>query len=618
VIPIPQPPAPEPPPEPIPPPSPPPEPTPEPPPTDPIPPPIRAHRCGAVVAICLALTLSGAVTSGAAQTPLPRAARVAAVRNYIKQTWRSLTRSARDLPKAAPDPKFHREAGAPSPVYLAADESRTDTEQKLRAVLSAEDLQRIELRTLPARADQVRDHGLLYVPYPYVVPGGRFNEMYGWDSYFIQLGLLRDGELELARNMTDNFLYEIAHYGMILNANRTYFLTRSQPPFLTEMILGVYERTHDRAWLRATLAAIDRYYTFWTTPPHLIASIGLSRYYDLGDGPAPEVLADERDAQGRTHYDRVREYYRTHTIVDYDVTQFYDRAGDRLTDRFYKGDRSMRESGFDPSNRFGPFSAAIVDYAPVCLNALLYRMEQDAARIHTVLGETSAAAEWSTRALRRRQLVDRYLWDPAAGLYFDYNFETGRRRSYPFATTFYPMWAGLSSPRQARQIVGNLARFEAPGGILTSTQTSGSQWDAPFGWAPLQLMAVGGLRRYGYDSQADRIARKFVSLVVEDFDAHGAIVEKYDVQRRSSDLAAGLRFGYTSNEIGFGWTNAAVLELLAGLERQRAVASAAERPAVTGWKELSVRPQDHDDQRRARRTRRTKAVFPLRVLRFLR
>src|SRR5204863_2977076 len=154
-----------------------------------------------------------------------------------------------------------------------------------------------------------------------------------------------------------------------------------------------------------------------------------------GNGQGHEVVSDERDAQGRTHYDRVREYYRTHQIDDYDVARFYDRAADTLTDVFYKGDRSMRESGFDPSNRFGPFSAAIVDYAPVCLNVLLYRMEQDAARIHTVLGEASAAAEWRARAHKRQQLVDRYLWDPAAGLYFDYNFETGRPRPYPFATT---------------------------------------------------------------------------------------------------------------------------------------------------------------------------------------
>ena len=533
---------------------------------------------------CLAFTLT-ATLAGAQQVRLPSATQIADVRAYIRQTWHTLTRSTRDLPKAAPDPKIRRGSGEPSPVYLAADESRAATEQRLRDVLSADDLQRIDLRTLPARADQIRDHGLLYVPYPYVVPGGRFNEMYGWDSYFIQLGLLRDGELELARNMTDNFLYEIAHYGMILNANRTYFLTRSQPPFLTEMILGVYDKTHDRAWLRSTLPAIERYYTFWTTPPHLIESIGLSRYYDLGDGPAPEVVSDERDAQGRTHYDRVREYYRTHQVDDYDVAQFYDRAADRLTDRFYKGDRSMRESGFDPSNRFGPFSAAIIDYAPVCLNVLLYRMEQDAGRINTLLGRSTAAADWQARARRRRQLVDRYLWDAQAGLYFDYDFETGRRRPYPFATTFYPLWAGLSSAAQARRVVGNLPMFEAPGGIVTSTQTSGSQWDAPFGWAPLQLIAVDGLRRYGYQMQADRIARKFVSLVTQDFEARHAIVEKYDVQRRSSDIAAGLTFGYTTNEVGFGWTNAAILELLAGLNRRQGAAHAA--AAVNSASELA-------------------------------
>jgi alpha,alpha-trehalase len=531
-----------------------------------------------LAAICLALILVGAPGSAAAQTSFPSAARIAAIRQYIKQSWHTLTRSARDLPRAAPDPKIRRAPGEPAPVYLAGDESRAATEQKLRSVLSAEDLTRIELRMLPERADQIREHGLLFVPFPYVVPGGRFNEMYGWDSYFIQLGLLRDGELELARDMTDNFLYEIAHYGMILNANRTYFLSRSQPPFLTEMILGVYERTHDRAWLRSTLTAIDRYYRFWTTPPHLIESIGLSRYYDLGDGPAPEVVSDERDAQGRTHYDRVREYYRTHQVDDYDVSQFYDRAADTLTARFYKGDRSMRESGFDPSNRFGPFNASITDYAPVCLNVLLYRMEQEAGRIATILGNASAATEWQARARRRRQLVDRYLWDQEAGLYFDYNVATGQRRHYEFATTFYPLWAGLSSPEQARRVVGNLGRFEAPGGILTSTQTSGSQWDAPFGWAPLQLIAVQGLRRYGYQTEADRIARKFVSLVVDDFTARGTIVEKYDVQRRSSDLAGGLKFGYTSNEVGFGWTNAAILELLAGLNRRPAGGPTLGRP----------------------------------------
>src|ERR1700732_5312869 len=128
--------------------------------------------------------------------------------------------------------------------------------------------QKISLRPLPAYSPQIREQCLLYLPRPYVVPGGRFNEMYGWDSFFIQAGLLRDGEMDLAKNMSDNFLYEIREYGKILNANRTYYLTRSQPPFLTEMLLGVYEKTKDRKWLEASVPAIEKYYKFWTTEPH--------------------------------------------------------------------------------------------------------------------------------------------------------------------------------------------------------------------------------------------------------------------------------------------------------------------------------------------------------------
>jgi alpha,alpha-trehalase len=201
-------------------------------------------------------------------------------------------------------------------------------------------------------------------------------------------------------------------------------------------------------------------------------------------------------------------------------------------------------------------------------------MEDEASRIQSIAGNAAAAGEWRARAERRRQRIDSLLWDPEAGLYFDYNVETKQRRRYEFATTFYPLWAGLASAEQARRVAANLVKFEAPGGLLTSTVTSGSQWDAPYGWAPLQLIAVEGLRRYGFNTDADRLARKFVSLVVDDFDAHGTIVEKYDVRRRSSDLGSGLRFGYTSNEVGFGWTNAAVLDLLAGIGRSRRAAAA--------------------------------------------
>ena len=162
--------------------------------------------------------------------------------------------------------------------------------------------------------------------------------------------------------------------------------------------------------------------------------------------------------------------------------------------------------------------------------------------------------------------MNRYLWDEASGLYLDYNFETKSRRKYEFATTFYPLWAGLASKAQAARVRANLKLFEAPGGLLTSTRVTGNQWDAPFGWAPLQMIPADGLRRYGYGADADRVSRKFLALVTKEFEEHGTIKEKYDVQRRESDVEAGIKFGYAANQIGFGWTNAAYLDLLAGLE----------------------------------------------------
>ncbi|HEX8069859.1 MAG TPA: trehalase family glycosidase [Pyrinomonadaceae bacterium] len=532
-----------------------------------------------LVGLALVLSLVAPVRAQRA-----RPADLEAVRRYIKQGWHTLQRGPAQLAAAAVDPKLAATHTGPWPVYVASDEDLASVERALRAALPPADFARIELRRLPADTTNLNAHGLLYLPRPYVVPGGRFNEMYGWDSYFIQVGLVRDGETQLARDMVENFLYEIEHYGKILNANRTYYLTRSQPPFLTQMILNVYRQTHDRAWLARTVPAVERYYAFWTTAPHLTPETGLARYYDTGVGPAPEVVADERDAQGRTHYDRVREFYRTHEVPDYDARVYYDRARDELTEAFYTGDRSMRESGFDPSNRFGPFSADIANYNPVCLNSLLYLMEQDAATITRELGRRRDARRWAARAARRRALVNRLMWDEADGLYFDYNFRTRAVRRYHFVTTFYPLWVGLATPRQAARVAANLWRFECPGGLQTSDNASGSQWDAPYGWAPMQFVAAEGLRRYGYAREADRVSLNFLSLVLKDFLAHNVIVEKYDVARRTSDLGAGIKFGYAANQIGFGWTNAAFVELLARLPPAR-------RPDVLRLGGVGVAPQ---------------------------
>ncbi|MGJ3251381.1 MAG: trehalase family glycosidase [Elainellaceae cyanobacterium] len=495
--------------------------------------------------------------------PLPAAQNIQAVRDYIKQTWSTLSRSLAHILDAAQDEKVLHTPGTPWIVYISPMEEFSIVERRLRDVLDPAEFAQIDLRVLPAEVDQITEHGLLYLPHDYVVPGGRFNEMYGWDSYFIVLGLLRDGEWALAQSMVDQLVYEIEHYGTVLNANRTYMLNRSQPPIMTRMILRLYEHNQDRAWLRSVLPAVENYYFYWAVPPHLNQATGLSHYNALGEGPAIEVLVSERDEAGRTHYDRVREYYRHFRLDDYDVNLYYDRHKDCLTELFYRGDRSVRESGFDITNRFGPFSADIIHYAPVCLNVLLYQMEIDIAQMNELLGHNHAIAYWQRHAEHRHRLIDRFLWDEEAGQYFDYNFRTGLRRPYEFATTFFPLWAGISSESQAQRVVENLENFEAPGGLLTSTHVSGNQWDAPFGWAPLTLMAVEGMRRYGYRQEANRVACKFITMVTHEFEKSGTIVEKYDVERCSADVSNEIFFGYSSNEIGFGWTNGVVLELLA-------------------------------------------------------
>lgn len=433
--------------------------------------------------------------------------------------------------------------------------------------MSGEKLERISLETLPPEFDRIERHGLLYVPNRYVVPGGRFNELYGWDSYFIQLGLWRSGELDLALSITNALLYEVEHYGTVLNANRTYFLNRSQPPFLSQMVLDTFAQVRDIEWLRSTLPQLESYYYYWTVPPHLNQATGLSHYYAIGDGPAPEVLYSERDEGGRTHFDRVKEYYRTETVTDYNVSLYFDRAGDRLTDLFYKGDRSMRESGFDPTNRFGPFSVDIIHYAPVCLNTLLYQMERDLGYINRLLGYEDAGDRWNEKAAQRAILIHEYFWDDASGLYFDYNLREGCRHHYEYATTFYPLWAGVASAEQARQLVEHLPRFMAPGGLRTSHYASGSQWDAPFGWAPFQLLAARGLMRYGYVAEAREIAARFVMLMTKDFQRCGSLLEKYDLERVTGEVSEEIQFGYSTNEIGFGWTNGVFLELLKLLRR---------------------------------------------------
>ncbi|EDX85315.1 trehalase [Synechococcus sp. PCC 7335] len=514
---------------------------------------------------------SAANSTSTCKSSYPTAEQIAAVRKYINRTWRTLRRGHDHILTAARDSKVEHESGRSWPVYISAKEDPEAVADTLRRTMSAE-FSRIRIETLPEQGE-IEDHGLLYLPGDYIVPGGRFNELYGWDSYFILLGLLQDNQLEMAKSLTDQLLYQVVHYGTVLNANRTYFLGRSQPPLLANMVLKIYARTQDADWLRSTLPTLIEYYDYWMVEPHLDKESGLSRFYASGEGPAPEVIVSEVDEEGRTHFDRIREFYKHESIEDYDVSLFYNEQADKLTDLFFKGDRSMRESGFDPTNRFGPFSVDIVHYLPVCLNVLLHMMEQDIAEVYRALSKIEKAdyaveiKGWQHKALLREQSINKYLWDESEGLYLDYYLTTGERHYYEFATTFYPLWAGVASKEQAAAVVEHLVKFEAPGGVRTSTQTSGNQWDDPFGWAPLQLIAVKGLGRYGYHEEAKRLAKRFITLVVDDFERSGSLLEKYDLETCSGEVSDEIQYGYSSNEIGFGWTNGVVLELLAILEQ---------------------------------------------------
>jgi len=444
--------------------------------------------------------------------------------------------------------------------------------------------------------EAISPQGLLFLPNRYVVPGGRFNEMYGWDSYFIILGLVRDHRTELARGMVENFFFEIEHYGTVLNANRTYYLTRSQPPFLTSMIMEVYNAEksaghEDQQWLARAYGFAARDYEMWMRDPHLAGSTGLSRYFDFGTGPAPESLQDETGLRRKVagYFLLHPELARTYVAVkdsqqpandaagpDYslqvcDSTKTVGRPGCdvagtvQLSADYYKGDRSMRESAFDISFRFGPYGAATHHFAPVCLNSLLYKTEKDLEQISQLLGKSAEAGQWKQRAEQRKRQIDKYLWDDQRGLFFDYDLRTAAKSTYEYVTTFYPLWAGLASPQQAQAVDRNLKIFEQPGGLATSPNDSGMQWDYPYGWAPLQSLAVEGLRRYGYTADADRISYEFLSTVAENFRREGTIREKYDVATRSSE--AHVSAGYQANVVGFGWTNGVFLELLPELPK---------------------------------------------------
>jgi alpha,alpha-trehalase len=538
--------------------------------------------------ISLAVLVAGLAVCSA-QTPDVHVPDSADTLRYIHAAWETLTRSTTDCASLA-DTKV----GAASVLYLPAELPAPPQ------VITAEQKCHIRVMTLPRRIEKLGDvmpqslpaQGLLYLPNPYVVPGGRFNEMYGWDSYFILLGLEADHHQALAKDIVDNFLFEVEHYGSVLNANRTYYLTRSQPPFLTSMIRAVYEdpesfaptpagRTAADAWLAHAYAVAEKDHSTWVRPEHKAGTTGLARYYDYGSGPVPEMgdadsyypdvirsLLEHPSPAGNAflvkgpeHPDAAEAARLKLTSCDVTASAVCMRAwygGYRLTRDFYEGDRAMRESGFDTSNRFGPFSGATHHYAPVGLNSLLYRYERDMAHFAHLLGRPQDAQRWDRLANVRANEMQRYLWRPKDGVFADYDFYHARTSDYAFITSLYPLWAGVATREEADLMEAKLSLFERPGGLSTSNTNTGLQWDEPYGWAPTNWLAVAGLDALGFHADAVRIANHFDVTVDTGFAADGTIREKYNVVAGNASVAVST--GYKQNVIGFGWTNAIYLK----------------------------------------------------------
>lgn len=361
------------------------------------------------------------------------------------------------------------------------------------------------------------DLSLLGLPKPYLVPAYEpnhsfdFNELYYWDSYFMVQGMLDKPHEELVEGVLENLLYLFKRFKVIPNASRTYLTGRSQPPFLTSFIFDVYDvYKPPKKWLKAAIETAEQeYQTVWMgtkKPNERQAYQGLSRYYDIN----------------------------------------------------HLHDLAEAESGWDMTPRF---SRKALNFLPVDLNALLYKYETDFARAARLLDDPKGAERWEQAAEQRRHNMNELMWDRVRGLYYDYNFVKLKRGNVTSLATYFPMWAGMVSEPQAEMLVRALRRFENRGGLATTDVlpmghlvlgSMPTQWAYPNGWAPLHLLVIRGLERYGYSSDARRIAMRWLRTNLDWFERHGVFLEKYNVVNPDKPPVKG---AYPS-QTGFGWTNA--------------------------------------------------------------
>jgi alpha,alpha-trehalase len=393
----------------------------------------------------------------------------------------------------------------------------------------------------------------LALPAPYVVPGGRFREIYYWDSYFTMLGLMRDGRMDLVQSMVADFEHLLETYGRIPNGTRSYYLSRSQPPFFSLMVDLLPQG--DEAIQRRYLAALKREHDFWMEgagclAPEAHQPDACRRVVRLADGSLLNRYWDDRDSPRDESYAE-------------DVETAH-QAPDRPAPEIYRHLRAAAESGWDFSARWLDDPAKLssirtTDIIPVDLNSLLWQLERTIALRCALLEDRACADRYEQQAAARQGAITRHLWLPDEGRFADYDFRNARATPVLSAATLFALFAGLATPAQA-EAVASLTEREllAPGGLRTTQIRSGQQWDAPNGWPPLQWVAVEGLSRYGQRPLAHEIAQRWIGTVDRAYRDTGKLLEKYNVEER---LPGG--GGEYPLQDGFGWTNGVTRALIA-------------------------------------------------------
>lgn len=406
---------------------------------------------------------------------------------------------------------------------------------------------------------------LLPLKEQYVVPGGRFREIYYWDSFFTLLGLLADKKVKEAENMANNFAFLLDKYKMIPNGNRVYYLTRSQPPFFSLMVDIICRYKNDYTWGLQFLKQLQIEYSFWM------------------DGS--EKLNNNRKAIGHVVYINENEilnrYYDYDTIPreesfkeDYNLSL---KITDSLRSEFCRNLRAAAESGWDFSSRWFKDEKTLqtihtTDILPVDLNCLLYFLEDRLSFFYKLNNDLKNSTYYKGMALKRLKLINRIFWDEKKGYYFDYDWKTKHKTSIYSLAGCYPLYFGIAKPEYAAKVRKELEKnFLKPGGLVTTFTNTGQQWDSPNGWPPLQWIAIKALREYGFNTLADTIKLRWLHLNETIYNRTGKMLEKYNVENLS--LFGG--GGEYPLQDGFGWTNGVAASLINNFEKIYLIRKAA-------------------------------------------